>query len=260
MNHDDASALLPTDPATGEPLAAREQPGYYPGFSTLAQQQFWDAATRRTVLERVSETPGVTYFDADEERFWTLVFEHLIPQSDRIESRRVPIVNAVDRRLACERSSGYRFADMPPDREAYKLGREAIDEGARAAHTAVFVELDYSARDALLRAIHDGEPVAGDAIWQRMSVHRFWQLIVSDAIDAYYAHPWAWDEIGFGGPAYPRAYTRLERGDPEPWEVRERRYAWNPPVAASSHQTENSHAFSTEAEQHRSHAREGTRT
>ena len=46
-------------------------------------------------------------------------------------------------------------------------------------------------------------------------------MIMSDAIDAYYAHPWAWDEIGFGGPAYPRAYTRLERGEPEPWEVEE---------------------------------------
>ena len=48
----------------------------------------------------------------------------------------------------------------------------------------------------------------------------------ADALEGYYAHPWAWDEIGFGGPAYPRAYTRLERGEPEPWEVEERRYEW----------------------------------
>jgi hypothetical protein len=26
---------------------------------------------------------------------------------------------------------------------------------------------------------------------------------------AFYAHPWAWNEIGFGGPAYPRGYMRL---------------------------------------------------
>ena len=42
----------------------------------------------------------------------------------------------------------------------------------------------------------------------------------------YYAHPWAWDEIGFGGPAYPRAYMRLENGQPEPWEKQEKRYEW----------------------------------
>jgi hypothetical protein len=37
----------------------------------------------------------------------------------------------------------------------------------------------------------------------------------------YYSHPYAWDEIGFGGPAYPRGYFALNHGEPEPWEVRE---------------------------------------
>ena len=37
----------------------------------------------------------------------------------------------------------------------------------------------------------------------------------------YYAHPYAWDEIGFGGPAYPRGYFALNNGAPEPWEPRE---------------------------------------
>jgi hypothetical protein len=60
-------------------------------------------------------------------------------------------------------------------------------------------------------------------------VHRFWMLLVQDCAGAYYSHPWAWDEIGFGGPAYPRAYTRLERGEPEPWECEEKRYRWKAP-------------------------------
>jgi len=29
---------------------------------------------------------------------------------------------------------------------------------------------------------------------------------------AFYSHPWAWNEIGFGGPAYPRGYMRLAPG------------------------------------------------
>ena len=28
-------------------------------------------------------------------------------------------------------------------------------------------------------------------------------------LEAFYSHPWAWNEIGFGGPAYPRGYMRL---------------------------------------------------
>jgi hypothetical protein len=29
------------------------------------------------------------------------------------------------------------------------------------------------------------------------------------ALAAFYSHPWAWNEIGFGGPAYPRGFMRL---------------------------------------------------
>jgi hypothetical protein len=29
---------------------------------------------------------------------------------------------------------------------------------------------------------------------------------------AFYSHPWAWNEIGFGGPAYPRGFMRLGQG------------------------------------------------
>ena len=35
---------------------------------------------------------------------------------------------------------------------------------------------------------------------------------------AFYSHPWAWNEIGFGGPAYPRGYARLGVGMCEAWE------------------------------------------
>ncbi|MEO6909650.1 MAG: gluconate 2-dehydrogenase subunit 3 family protein, partial [Edaphobacter sp.] len=94
-------------------------------------------------------------------------------------------------------------------------------------------------------------PEAAENIWKRMSVHRFWQLVMGDAIGAYYAHPWAWDEIGFGGPAYPRAYTRLERGEPEPWEVEEQRYDWLAPTASVSDEVESTAQHHTEAEQNR---------
>jgi len=254
-DNDDEANFRPLDPITGNALAPREQPGYYAGFSTLEQQDFWDERTREVVLKRVEATPPIQYFDAGEARFWALVFEHLIPQTDRTPARRIPIVNVVDLRLHLDVGDGYRFADMPPDREAYKLGRQAIDEEARATYNAAFVDLGYTPQDAIMKQIHDGKPRAAEAIWKQMSVHRFWQLVTSDAVDAYYAHPWAWDEIGFGGPAYPRAYTRLERGDPEPWEVQERRYEWASPRTALSDEIESTDAFSTESEQHRSHAK-----
>ena len=67
-----------------------------------------------------------------------------------------------------------------------------------------------------------------------MPIHRFWALLMEDCVTAYYAHPWSWDEVGFGGPAYPRGYMRLENGLPEPWEKDEQRYEWNAPADSVS--------------------------
>ena len=83
-------------------------------------------------------------------------------------------------------------------------------------------------------SLHDGKPAGALDVWQRLPVHRYWMLLLQDCVEAYYAHPWSWDEIGFGGPAYPRGYMRLERGEPEPWEVEEQRYEWDAPAESFS--------------------------
>ncbi len=237
----------------------REQPGYYPGFSTLGQQAFWDEATRRTVTDRVENIPRIRFFEPKEAEFWKTVFDHLLPQDDRREEYRVPILNFVDHRLHINQTAGYRFDSMPPDREAYKLAMCAINEEAQYLFGMEFVRLTYPQREVVLKPIHDGEPHCAREVWQKMSVHRFWQLIMGDAIDAYYAHPWAWDEIGFGGPAYPRAYMRLERGEPEPWEVEEQRYDWTVPAGTLSDETEPTHEYFIESTQHSSHLQIRTR-
>jgi hypothetical protein len=41
-------------------------------------------------------------------------------------------------------------------------------------------------------------------------------------LSAFYSHPWAWNEIGYGGPRYPRGYVRLAAGQREPDVARER--------------------------------------
>lgn len=253
------SALLPQNPDTGESLPPRQQPGYYPGFSTTSQQSFWDAATRKVVNERMKQQPPLRFFTPPEATFWQVVFDHIIPQTDRTPDRRIPILPTLDDRLHRDRTGGYRFEDMPPDRDAYKLGLQAIDAESEQRFGAEFLSLPHLQQDLVLKAIHDGTPQAAADTWKHMSVHRFWQLIMQDAIDAYYAHPWAWDEIGFGGPAYPRAYIRLERGEAEPWEVEEKRYDWIASPHTVSDEIEATHGFHTESLQHRSHAQSSER-
>jgi Gluconate 2-dehydrogenase subunit 3 len=236
-----------------EPLEPREQPGYYPGYSTLGQKGYWDEATRKTVLTRVEDVLPLRFFGPEEAVFWNVVFEHLIPQSDRIRESRVPVLNYVDHRLDVNQSQGYRYENMLPDREAYRLGMKAINDESISRCQCEFVECSYGQRETILKTIHGGEPTAAKDIWKRMSVHRFWQLIMGDAVEAYYAHPWAWDEIGYGGPAYPRGYMRLEDGQPEPWEVDEQRYTWDVPEGTLSDDTEDVREHSIESLQHMSH-------
>jgi hypothetical protein len=248
--------LLTRDPVTGQHYAPIPQPGYYPGYSTLSQQSFWDAATRNVVLARIQPPGPLRFFTPEQARFWEAVFDRILPQSDRAPGHRIPLIPPLDQRLAENRTVGYRFADMPHDRDVYAaIGIEAISREALEHYGSGFLSIGPLEQDLVLRTIHDGRPRAAADIWQRMSVHRFWQLITFDAADAYYAHPWAWDEIGFGGPAYPRAYTRLERGEPEPWEVEEQRYPWLAPSASASDEVDDASHHHTEADQHRHQTR-----
>ncbi len=243
-------ALCPRDHVTEEALAPRRQPGYYAGFSTLSQSPFWDDATRQIVDKRVKHPPARKFFTEAQWSFWDAVFAHLIPQTDRTPDRQIPIAAVLDHRLSQNQTVGYRYESMPQDRVVYHIGIEAIDREAEHRFAGKFLSLPHRQQDLVLQALHDGKPEAAPEIWKEMSVHRFWQMIMGDAVDAYYAHPWAWDEIGFGGPAYPRAYTRLERGEPEPWEVEEKRYDWLAPAFAVSDEAGSAREHHTEASQH----------
>lgn len=219
----------PVDPRTEKPIGPMAQPGYYPRFSTLSQQKFWDAKTREVVLDRVENVPEIRFFSPEEARLLKAICDRVLPQDDRDEAHKIPIVPQIDKRLYENSHDGYRYEKMPPDREAFRLGLQAIEEMAQSRYGQGFLDIGPREQEGILRSLHHGKPGAAFDIWDRMPVERFWMLLLTDCAEAYYSHPWAWDEIGFGGPAYPRAYMRLERGEAEPWETDEKRYEWKAP-------------------------------
>lgn len=225
---------LPFDSATGKAIEGLDQPGYYRGFSTLGQQKKWDDATRHLVTERVNKISPIRFFAEDEAHLLAAIVARVMPQDDRAADRIIPILPVIDERLYKNSLNGFRYEDMPPDQEAYNLALNAIEEMARQRFNASFTDLSIHRQELILKSLHDGQPDPAHPIWQQMPVHRFWGLLMEDCVTAYYSHPWAWDEIGFGGPAYPRGYMRLENGLPEPWEKDETRYEWNAPVDSVS--------------------------
>jgi hypothetical protein len=193
----------------------------YPDADILGQQAFWDRATRDVVLDRVHNVPPFTFFDANECRTLLAMCERVIPQDHRQPDRHVPIAPWIDQRCQNRVTDGFRFDNMPPNEVAWRWGLAGLDETARAMFGQVFADLAAGAQDEVLRSVQSGR--AAGATWQRMPAKRWWIYVAARQIAGiYYAHPFAWDEIGFGGPAYPRGYASLNGGAPEPWEARER--------------------------------------
>ncbi|MFL5814828.1 MAG: gluconate 2-dehydrogenase subunit 3 family protein [Bdellovibrionia bacterium] len=226
---DSRKPKLPRNPITGEPIPPRAQPGYYPGFSTLSQKEFWDSTTRELVVHRVEDIPPLRFFNYNEAVIFEAVLNRILPQEDRDKDHRIPILHYIDQRLFEKKFNGYIYEGMPDEDEAHRLAIVAIDQMARERHGKAFPEISVREQEEILKSIHDGKPCGALEIWKRMSPQHYWTLLVQDACAAYYSHPYAWDEIGFGGPAYPRGYMRLSGGRPEPWEVDERRYEWLAP-------------------------------
>jgi hypothetical protein len=128
---------------------------------------------------------------------------------------RIPLLRLIDRRLALDETDGWRYDDMPEDQEAWRATLAALDEDARAAFGSPFHALSAAQQSTLIQAVQDC-----DGKWHGLPAKHVWSLWTRYVCAAFYSHPWAWNEIGFGGPAYPRGYKGLAEDRLEPWEVR----------------------------------------
>ena len=192
----------------------------YPGYRVLSQKGHWDETTRKILLDRVYNVPGYRHFDSHQQRTLEALCERVMPQTGRPPDRRVPIGPWIDQIVRQVVIEGYRFDDMPPVDVAWKWGLEGLDQTAQIAFGGSFAGLSGARQDRVLDSVRGGSALG--EIWARMPAARWWIYVaVRQITGVYYAHPYAWDEIGFGGPAYPRGYSALNFGAKEPWEVNE---------------------------------------
>ncbi|HET7170431.1 MAG TPA: gluconate 2-dehydrogenase subunit 3 family protein [Gaiellales bacterium] len=186
--------------------------GRYPDFDVMQELDHWDERTRELIVSRVEAVPQRTFFT--EQEFATLTaLADLVLAQDR--EPRVPALAFVDAKLESGRGDGYRYDDMPDDRETWRTVARGLDEAAGEPFAEAPVEL----RERVVGALADGS-LSGGA-WAEVNVTRAYGIVMRDLLEAFYSHPWAWNEIGFGGPAYPRGYQALGVDRHEPWEGRE---------------------------------------
>ncbi|HEY0388370.1 MAG TPA: gluconate 2-dehydrogenase subunit 3 family protein [Gaiellales bacterium] len=189
--------------------------GRYPDFDVLEHASHWDEPTRKVVLARL-DPPEYRHFKESARRTLEAFCDTVMAQ-DR--EPRIPVLRFVDQALHEGRSPGFRYDGMPADGEVWRRLGDGLDDEAGALGADTFADLPQEQRDAIVERFSKAELRGG--VWDTMPVKRAWAVTTSAILTAYYAHPWAWNEIGFGGPAYPRGYMRLGIDQHEPWEGRE---------------------------------------
>jgi hypothetical protein len=179
--------------------------GRYPDYDVLANRDNWDEATRRVVEARLEPAGPLRFFTAQEEPTLRAFCDVVCDQD---ADPRVPVAEMVDDKLASGRLDGYRYADMPRDPDTWRLVLRGLDETAAERHEIEsFAACDTPSREAIVSALSKGELRGG--AWDELDVSRAWSVCMRAVLAAFYSHPWAWNEIGFGGPAYPQGYMRL---------------------------------------------------
>ena len=187
--------------------------GRYPDYDIMESAATWDAVTRQVVESRLRPRPALRFFTGAEEPVARAFCDTVMAQ-DR--EPRVPVLEMVDEKMAARRFDGYRYDGMPDDDETWRLVLRGLDEVACRRYGAPFAACDEDVREAICDQFSRGLLQGG--VFDTIDCRRAWSVVTRAVISEFYSHPWAWNEIGFGGPAYPRGYMRLAEGLREPHE------------------------------------------
>ena len=166
------------------------------GVRALLRTGFVTAPTRRALQSKLDREPSEPRA-FDRHAFATLqaVCDRLVPQ----RSRRVDIAGALDQRLADNKRSGWRYDVLPPDLEAYRRGLAGLDESAGLMFGASFLELPPERRDKVLGALAEGHPPG--ATWDALPAGRWFEVLLVEVAEIYFAHPLAQEAMGYLGMA-----------------------------------------------------------
>ena len=194
----------------------------YPGYDVMAKRHSpsWNEQTRRVIDQRIAVQREPRFLTEDEYLDLVSISDRITPQPrDRAP---IPVAALIDNKLFRNRQDGYRAAEMPREREAWRRGLAALDAEAQQLYGKPFRRLDAASADGLLKRMADGD--LHHAAWSGMPPKVFFkQRLLTDIVHAYWSHPTSWNEIGWGGPAGPRGYVRMGYDERDPWEPAEAR-------------------------------------
>jgi len=203
-------------------VTAPDPQGRFPGFAVLRQAPRWDELTALTIRSRVAPLAAPRFFTTAEQATARALVGQLLDQPR--DDLGVPVMEMIDARLADGQTDGWRYEDMPEDGQAWRDTLAHLDTDAKERFGARLGACADGEQASIIQAVQD----LGSRDWHGLPAGHVWSLWIRYACTALYAHPAAWDEIGFPGPAYPRGYKNLGVDAREPFEVRDARPAQDP--------------------------------
>ncbi len=179
--------------------------GRYPDYDVFDAADTWDDATAEVVNARLHLPTELRFFSPQQAPTLRAFCDVCVAQDGE---PRVPVAEMIDEKLSAGRLDGYQYADMPDDRDTWRLVLAGLDEVAASRYgQSSFAAAAPDTQEAIVGVLAQAQLSGGS--WEKLNVKRAWAVCMRMILAAFYSHPWAWNEIGFGGPAYPRGYMRL---------------------------------------------------
>jgi Gluconate 2-dehydrogenase subunit 3 len=195
----------------------------YPDQDVMSESPAWDERTRDMLVDRVEHPPAIRFFGNAEASTLGAFLDVFLGQHDE---PRVPALAYLDAKLHEGRSEGFRHVALPDDRALWRLIARGLDEVAGQHDATSFADAPAAVRERVVGSFADGK--LRSPTWDGIDQKLAWSVATAHMVDAFWAHPWAWNEMGFPGPAYPRGYARLGPDQREHWEAFEEGPSRNP--------------------------------
>lgn len=207
--------------------APRPQPALDPAYRALIESDRVSEATRGVLLARAESVDasdpsarGPNALHEDLMRTLRAVLDRLLPDIE------IDLAARLDASIAAGKGDGWRFADLPPDIDAYRIGLSTIEALALQRHNTSFAHLGVAQQDECLIAYAETlcETPSPQPTLSASQMKHWISDLRADAVTVYMSHPATLARIGYSGIALggdqPRlpGFKALGLGQREPWE------------------------------------------
>ena len=203
---------------------AQAAPGTW--FTELLKSDRVSPNTRDVMTERMAKaqvwSAKPTFFNAAEFRTLRALAARVVPGAG------FDMAAALDAQRVRDVGDGWRFADLPPDGEAWRKGLQSLEAAAVRRHGVGFVGLTPALQDDLLRdavngklgrgvlgALHIGE---GSDAFDGARMKLWFEDARAACAQTYMADARTMDRVGFTGFADDLGFTQIELGQQEEFE------------------------------------------